>query len=110
MEGKGEGRGTKTKMAPAVAEAIAATLDSKDERKRKLLSIICGMVPANDNAKIALIFQPMGGVILEKQVEIVFLTLSCANTGRISLITSVTDAKKCARRGLLLVYDLLYGA
>ena len=61
MEGKGEGRGTKTKMAPAVAEAIAATLDSKDERKRKLLSIICGMVPANDNAKIALIFQPMGG-------------------------------------------------
>ena len=61
MEGKGEGRGTKTKMAPAVAEAIAATLDSKDERKRKLLSIICGMVPANDNAKIALIFHPMGG-------------------------------------------------
>ena len=61
MEGKGEGRGTKTKMAPAVAEAIAATLDSKDERKRKLLSIICGMVPANDNAKIALFFQPMGG-------------------------------------------------
>ena len=61
MEGKGEGRGTKTKMAPAVAEAIAATLDSKDERKRKLLSIICGMVPANDNAKITLIFHPLGG-------------------------------------------------